>query len=135
MVHWFEHNSWFRYIVCADVRCVVNCNQAQNIRGLYRDLVIISFLSTKFQVVMYIHLLSSVVVIYILLNSICVRAKCIMMKILLALRVSTETLGKGFLLRPRPSAVGLVTERQKVTTKKVLKELLVYWKMSAGYIT
>ena len=41
-------------IVCADVRCVVNCNQAQNILGLYRDLVIISFFSTKFQVVMYI---------------------------------------------------------------------------------
>ena len=57
-----------------------------------------------------------------------------MMKILLALRVSSETLGKGFLLRPRPSVVGLVTERQKVTTKKVLKELLGYWKMRAGYI-
>ena len=36
---------------CTDVRCVVNCNQAQNIPGLYRDLVIISFLSTRFQVV------------------------------------------------------------------------------------
>ena len=38
-------------LVCADARCVVNCNQAQNIPGLYRDLVIISFLSTKSQAV------------------------------------------------------------------------------------
>ena len=38
-------------IVCADARYVVNCNQAQNIPGLYRDLVIISFLSTKSQAV------------------------------------------------------------------------------------